>query len=397
MEPLVCNFLRNEGTLSDLYSEYGIHSFFGKINSNLVGLKYDQKLSQDHFHLKLVRECRALILDTTDNYRCISRSFDKFFNYGEKHADKLNPATTKFFEKVDGSLITTYSYKGKWYPSTTGSVEATGNLQLENYSLSTWYPNCDDLELPTPQIFSELFWQLVRIRTDFFDHDAQGVPSKIMSGAELSDFCFMFELTSPLNIVVLPHKRASLTLLGARNRITGEELWPQEASEELDNAFTVVKLYSFTDTANMPPFPTSGLLESEGYVGFDGKNRQKIKDPRYVDWHLVRSSLSVRSMTNMIRTGNDAEFVSYFPSYQEKIDQIKEKYEDLISKVEKEYESFKDIVEQKEFALATKKAICPSAMFQFRAGKTKSIKEFFEKIHIDVLLKYLNLNPTSKV
>jgi hypothetical protein len=56
-----------------------------------------------------------------------------------------------------------------------------------------------------------------------------------------------------------------------------------------------------------------------------------------------------------------------------------------------------DIVEQKEFALAIRKTTCPSAMFQFRAGKTKSIKEFFENLHIDALLKYLRLNPMEKV
>lgn len=397
MEPLVCNFLRNEGTLSDLYTKYGIHSVFGRTMPNLVGLKYDQKDSQDHFGLQLVRECRALILDTTDNYRCVSRSFDKFFNKGEKWVDRLNPATIKYFQKVDGSLITVYNYNSRWYPSTTGSVEASGNLQLENYFLPAWHPNCDELELPTPQTFSELFWQLARMRTDFFDRDATGVPSKIMPGADLSDLCFMFELTSPLNIVVLPHKNASLTLLGARNRITGIELWPDQASADLDNAFTVVKVYSFRGPEDVPPFPTEGPLDSEGYVRFDGTYRDKDKDPRYVDRHHVKSSLSVRSMTEMIRTGDDSEFLSYNPSYEEKFNGIKDRYLDLVRKVETEYDQFKDIVEQKEFALATKKTICPSAMFQFRAGKTKSIKEFFENLHIDALLKYLRLNPMDKV
>ena len=397
MEPLVCNFLRNEGTLSDLYSKYGIHSVFGQTMNNLVGLKYDQKDSQDHFGLQLVRECRALILDTTDNYRCVSRSFDKFFNKGEKWVDKLNPATTKYFEKVDGSLITVYNYNDRWYPSTTGSVEASGNLQLENYFLPTWHPNCDELELPTPQSFAELFWQLARMRSDFFDRDATGVPSKIMSGAELSNLCFMFELTSPLNIVVLPHKNASLTLLGARNRITGKELWPDQASVDLDNAFKVVKVYSFRNPEDVPPFPKDGPLLMEGYVRFDGQYRDKDKDPRYVDWHLVKSSLSVRSITNMVRNGDDAEFTSYYPSYEEKVNGIKDRYLDLVRRVEIEYDQFKNIVEQKEFALATKKTICPSATFQFRAGKTKSIKEFFENLHIDALLKYLRLTPMDKV
>lgn len=397
MEPIVCNFLRKEGSLQDLYTKYGIHSFFGQTMPNLVGLKYDQKQSQDHFGLQLVRECRALILDTADDYRCVSRSFDKFFNRGEKWVDRLNPATTKYFEKVDGSLITVYNYNGHWCPSTTGSVEASGNLQLENYSLPTWHPNCDELELPTPQTFAQLFWQLARMRTNFFDRDATGVPSKIMPGAELSNLCFMFELTSPFNLVVLPHKSASLTLLGARNRLTGEELWPDRASVDLDNAFTVVKVYSFRGPEDVPPFPKDGPLLMEGYVRFDGKFRDKDKDPRYVDWHLVKSSLSVRSMTEMIRNGDDSEFTSYYPSYEEKINGIKDRYLDLVRRVEEEYDSFKDIVEQREFALATKKAICPSAMFQFRAGKTKSIKEFFEKIHIDALLKYLKLNPTDKV
>lgn len=393
MEPEVCNLLRNGCTLQDLFELYGIHSVYGRTLTNLVSLKYDQIKSQEHFDKLLVRQCRSLILDTTDNYRVVSRSMDKFFNFGEKYAANLDPKTTKCFEKLDGSLITTYFYNGKWYPSTTGSVEASGGLPgLTFYSKSEWKPSIDSKFLPTPQTLSELFWQLIRMKTDFFDRDASTMP------VEVTNLCFNFELCSPLNIVVLPHKEASITLLSARNRVTGNELWPNNASTILDNKVPVVKVYSFASIKDLPPFPTDGELLSEGFVFADGdeyiSNRFKDKDPRYLLRHRMMSSNSIRSIVNTIRTGEEAEFLSYFPSRKEYFDQIKKKYFNFIELVRNEYDSIKHIQNQKDFAFAALKLTCPPALFEHKKGL--SFEDYFRNnCHIDRLLKYLNLEENE--
>lgn len=54
-------------------------------------------------HNPMVKECRSLILDK--KFDVVSRSFDRFFNYGETDHNEFNFNDFKVYDKADGSLI----------------------------------------------------------------------------------------------------------------------------------------------------------------------------------------------------------------------------------------------------------------------------------------------------
>lgn len=64
--------------------------------------------------------CRGLIVDKNGNI--IGRSFPKFFNLGEHDSSDI-PTDLSFevFEKMDGSYINLFNYKGEWISCSRGS------------------------------------------------------------------------------------------------------------------------------------------------------------------------------------------------------------------------------------------------------------------------------------
>ena len=86
-------------SLEKLKNEFGI---VVKEYPDLYVLNYDQiespKLND------IVRECRGLILDK--DYNIVSRSFDRFFNYGENETGKdIDITKCSVYDKIDGSRL----------------------------------------------------------------------------------------------------------------------------------------------------------------------------------------------------------------------------------------------------------------------------------------------------
>ena len=105
-------------SLEKLKNEFGI---IVKEYPDLYVLNYDQ-IESPKTH-PIVQECRGLILDK--NYNIVSRSFDRFFNYGENNTgENCNFSKCKIFEKLDGSLINVYYYNENWNVSTRGTAYA---------------------------------------------------------------------------------------------------------------------------------------------------------------------------------------------------------------------------------------------------------------------------------
>ena len=93
---------------------------------NLFHLKYNQISSP--MHLPIVQECRGLILDRDQNWKVVAYPYSKFFNYGEEAAAKIDWRTAKIYEKLDGSLCTLYWYDNKWNVATSGTPDASGEV-----------------------------------------------------------------------------------------------------------------------------------------------------------------------------------------------------------------------------------------------------------------------------
>lgn len=326
---------------------------------NLVQFKYSQIDSP--MDDPMVQECRGVILDEANHWAVVARPFDKFFNYGEGHAAEIDWTTAKVQEKLDGSLCILYHYAGRWHVATSGTPDAGGNCHGFSFS------------------FRELFWRTF---------ETQGLAAAEIGG--LTNFTFMFELTSQYNRVVVAHETPALTLIGIRHK-DGTE-YPPECW--LNPGFPIATTYDFIAIAAIEEsFQSFQPTSQEGYVVCDAAfHRVKVKHPGYVALHHLKDGFGTRRMVEIVRQGEISEIVVHFPEYRKEFEDIKNRFDVMADGLELGYLLTKKIEGQKEFALAVKPCPCPDALFALRAGHVKTVREYFrDKYHIDNLMKLLEL------
>ena len=117
----VQEFLKEHKDVNKLNEQFGI-IVKDYPEQGLYVLNYDQIKSPKSD--PIVMECRGLILDY--DFNVVSRAFDRFFNLGEAPDTQAHLDWSKavVHDKVDGSLIKLYNYKGEWHVSTRGTAFA---------------------------------------------------------------------------------------------------------------------------------------------------------------------------------------------------------------------------------------------------------------------------------
>jgi len=123
------NLLRNslqQKSLDDICASISVKYSRHKEHPNLISFHYISITNS--FDNLCTCESRGIVLDESDNWKIISYPYNKFFNYGEKNAAIIDWSSAKFFEKIDGSFMTLYFYKNKWYISSSSKPDATGRI-----------------------------------------------------------------------------------------------------------------------------------------------------------------------------------------------------------------------------------------------------------------------------
>jgi hypothetical protein len=282
----------------------------------------------------------------------------KNFPHGRKGFD-IETETHNFFAKgvlVHNSLMQMYFYDGKWHVATSGTPNADCAVNMNNIT------------------FKDLFWQT---------WDELGYDMPDCSGS----VCYAFELMTPYNRVVVKHAESKLVLHGRRNLKYGYEEPPYHHN------WNMVQRYSMSDLGeivrsldNIDPY------SQEGYIVCDhGFNRIKIKAPQYVAVHRVVGSMSQRSILDIVRIGEAEEFLAHFPEWQSLFDDISERYHRLAAETEQVWHDYCGVKGQKAFAMAVKKHPLSGALFQLRAGKIQSIKEYMARMNIRSLERLLGM------
>jgi len=369
-ELLIQAFLRGsastEQATSELLSKYSIVAKRHGKYPHLVLFKYDQNASP--FEEPLVRECRGIVLDESQSWDVVSRAFDKFFNHGEVHAAPIDWATATVLEKVDGSLCVVYAYDGRWHVATTGSPDAVGAVHESGL------------------VFSDLFWRTLG------EYGSLAPPSKDRR------LCFFFELTTPYNRVVVQHKQAGLTLLGARDLDDGE-LTIEQAVAALGlpslprvRAFGLGSFEEITGT-----FGSMSPLAQEGYVVVDARfQRVKVKHPGYVALHHAKDGMTIKAFVHIARTGETSEVIAAFPEFKPRLDEAQVRVDAYVTLIEAEYARLSGIPEQKAFAAEAFKTSCPHALFAIRAKKASTAREFVAAMRIETLVGQLGYRSTEE-
>jgi hypothetical protein len=357
--------LLNGADLATLCAAYSLKTKRHGRYPNLVLVKYDQINSP--LQERLVQECRGIILDEADDWRVISRGFDKFFNYGEPGAADIDWESACVQEKLDGSLCTLYRYRNEWHVATTGTPDASGSVNGLGMT------------------FADLFWETWR---------AQGLSLPDPWG--WGNSCLLFELTSPYNRIVVRHDKPRLTLLAVRHRDTGG--YQADDWSECGYPYPTVRSFPLQTIADIQAtFDHLDPVAMEGYVVVDRYTRRiKVKHPGYVAIHHLKDGFGPRRMLEIVRAGETTELLAHFPEWAEEFREIETLYNSLVNEIDADYERLKDIPVQKDFALQAVKTQCSSALF-IRRSQGTSVREFLAGIHINRLLDMLGLRDREPV
>ncbi len=350
-----------------------------RVYENKILLKYDQLVSPTLMALPEMQDCRGLILDRND-FSVMSLAFRKFFNSEEGNAHKIDWDTAHVLEKLDGSCMQIYwdKYKNTWFAGTTGTAEGEGEV---NNKMGT--------------TFNQLFWKTV---TEKYNLDVNKLSKR---------YCYVFELTTPYNIVVKPHGESSATLLTVRNLDTLEELSfdaitiiadglgiPRVKSYDLNKGNVGAILRTFE---NM-------IWHDEGYVVVDGNfNRVKIKNPAYVAVHHLKGKSAEHNILTIVKSNEIEEFASTFPDRKEELYKLKVNYDKLVADLNLVWDELKlrkpkNIMpeEKKKFAQAvfevcTKKNVksFTGLYFGLCDGKIASVEDYMMNYDDKALYKIL--------
>jgi hypothetical protein len=361
--------------------EKAVNDFQLKVREydNKVLLKYDQLSAPTLMANIEVQECRGLVLEK-DTWNVMSLAFTKFFNADESNAHKVDWNTAHVLEKLDGTLIQVYWdwTNEEWYAGTTGTAEGEG--EVNNKMGST---------------FNSLFWDTVT---------KQYALNPCMLD---KNHVYVFELTTPYNIVVKPHGESSATLLTVRNRVTLKELsWKDlyMASESL--RVPLVKKFGLNaNNVGVLLRTFEGMSWSEeGYVVVDANfNRIKIKNPAYVAVHHLKGKTAEHNIITIVKSNEIEEFASTFPERKDELLRLKENYDKLTEKLNNVWFELstrkpKDITreEKKRYAMDVFEVCGKYELKQFTGlyfglvdGKVSSVEEFIVNYDDKLLYKML--------
>jgi hypothetical protein len=351
----------------ELLSKYAINSKQHKDYPNLVLFKYNQ--IESPFSEPIVQEARGIILDESDNWNAVCYSFSKFFNYGESLAAKIDWLSAEVQEKVDGSLCQVYWYDNKWQVATSGTPDASG--LVNDFGMS----------------FAELFWKVVKDQNVQLDWLSR-------------DYTWVFELTSPLNKVVVQHNSCKLWCLTSRHMPTLKEYRAISGFSHTYNLYVPERfpLYSIEDCIKAAEklAPT----EQEGFVAVDKNfNRIKIKSPAYVMLHHAKDILSKRIMCEIVRKGEAEEFktaVETIPELKKLFNEICLAHETVVTTAKIYYDKARHIENQKEFALRIKDFdngfFCPILFVMRKTGQTAAQVLASPKTTLDSYMRLIGIS-----
>jgi len=359
----IIDFIKSNENWREILSNAPYHLTISD-DDDFTILKYSQ-IDSD-MNIDIVRECRGLIIDKDYHPVCIP--FFKFANYGESYADKIDWNTAVVEEKIDGSLIKVWNYKGRWIVSTNGTIFAeNANLgEKENNKNNDGYSN-----------FAQLFHAAI-------------IKYELSLDTLNPCYTYMFELCSQYNRVVTPFSEIKLFHIGTRNNDTLKEL-------EIDIGIPKPQTFNCNSLSDLIEVASKLKYCDEGYVVKDSAyHRIKVKSPSYVAAHHLVSNMNDRKLLELIRRNETDEFLVYFPEYKSFVENLTAKivkfidYIDMTIAMEFARVSFET---RKEFATVAIKTTYPAFFFSWYDEKVATASEWlwsFSNEKIEELLGRLD-------
>ena len=326
-----------EDCLEELNARYAIKISTNTEYPDLYVLNYDQIES-----IKLepiVMECRSLVI-SHDNcgFYVVSRSFDRFLNWGESD-NKPDVSTLTAHEKMDGSLIGVFNYQGEWLYRTRSMIMPT--TPMNDFGVE-WKDFIED-GLDWPRCCDQL--------------DV--------------DFTYILEATGKENRIVVKYNERKAFHLATRDNQTGTY------SGHGRLGWSIPAPYKFSTIGECIK-AAKGLQDlEEGFVCYDtqGVPVCKVKNPAYVAAHLIRGEgLTAKRVMRLILTNEQDEYLTLFPEdlhfFQPYIDGLA----NLIREMEDCVRATSYLSSKRDFAMAVKDLPYSAVMFRkfISGGSLKS-------------------------
>lgn len=263
-------------------------------------------------------------------------------------------------------------HKDEWFAATTGMAEGEGEIN-----------NRPDTS------FNDLFWETIANKYD---------EAKFRANLD-TRFVYVFELTTPYNIVVTPHGESTVTLLTIRNIETLKELNRTQCATIGDLMLRVPVVEEFDlnrgDVGHIMRTFEAMAYHEEGYVVVDEKfNRIKIKNPAYVAAHMLKGKSESHHILDIVKTNEVDEYAATFPERKEELLTLTENYKSLLEKLEvcwfelKEFKP-KNVTpeEQKRFAMKLFEIVDKydlrrfnGAFFSLKDGRIENVREYVDNM-----------------
>lgn len=277
-----------------------------KEDGTYVLLKYNQIMSD--FNDPVVRACRGVILEQPiDGYwQIVCASFIKFSYGQESWEPAIDWSTAKVREKMDGSLMKAWFAHNEWHLSTNGTINAfEAEIGDSNFTFGDLFEKAIGMK------FNQWAWEKLN-----------------------PYYTYMFELTSPINKVVIDYPDTKIWLLGARNIATFDEVEIEVEGVERPQLYD---LTSMSDVLHV----VAGLDGHEGVVVYDGDyNRIKVKSPDYLMKHQLANNgmITTRRVINMIKDLSIDDYLAFVGDTTGQVGKVQEAMQKIITRYEQAWE-----------------------------------------------------------
>jgi hypothetical protein len=353
----------------DILSDDPYNISIKEYDDGIMSVNYSQINSPKHNDI--VKECRGLILKNTFPYSVVARSFDRFFNLGEDpHSkewyDKIKNDHVVCFKKHDGSLINLYYFNNKWNCATRKMCFAEGKTAAGF------------------RTFSDIFFGIFNVeQLDNID----------LNNFDVTEHTFIFELVSPETRVVTPYPKDDIYLLSVRNNKTGKEV-DFEALQMISYCIDVniCEFFDFNNIESIEKAIKSLDAMEEGFVlcDYSDMSRIKMKNSSYLAIAHLRDNgvISAKRIAHLVYENDYEEYLSYFPEDRYLFIPYINAYNELINSIKYIYDKYKNIENQKEFALNINKYPFKGILFTIRANGI-SIQNAIDKLTLNSKLKLI--------
>ena len=243
---------------------------------------FNYNMVDTDFSKGLCLASRGTILDIPEHGKAtvVCHAMDKFFNYGEKHAATLDWDSVGIYEKVDGSLLKYY------YNPYTDSMQWATN---KSFDCEAWLPGKEYVGCPYTSFQDLIDAVIAKNPSDFWT-------------SKIKHVTFFFELTSHWNKVVIDYPE-NITLLGARDNFTHQELTPEETKARFNIPLDIPNKFSIENKSieEVQAFVKTFNRDHEGIVLVDKNfNRLKMKGDQYLQLHRLKGQSGTLSTEDEI-------------------------------------------------------------------------------------------------